>query len=107
MSKSIEDSLPIIKSSIKPGEYHEQYPKIIEYAKKQGVFNIITGLKQVKTSVYCSVLAERIQKEELDLVEIVMKKLKIFPSTPTTTRHQSSRSIQIDLRYWRLNNLEW
>jgi len=49
MSKLIEESLPFIKSSMKPGEFHEQYPKILEYAKRQGVFNINTGLKLVKS----------------------------------------------------------
>jgi len=49
MSKLIEESLPFIKSSMKPGEFHEQYPKILEYAKRQGVFNIITGLQLVKS----------------------------------------------------------
>jgi len=70
-----------------PNEFHQQMPNIFDYAKRQGVHEYFTGLQlvkspaevaslnQTKLSIYCTALADQMDKEEKDHTEAVYKSM--------------------------------
>jgi len=87
MSNSSEVSLPFIKLSMSPNEFHQQMPNLLDYAKRQGVHEYVTGLQQVKSqeelaslnqtklSIYHTALDDQTAKEEKDHAEAVYKRM--------------------------------
>jgi len=87
MSNSNEASLPFIKLSMSPNEFHQQMPNLLDYAKRQGVHEYVTGTQQVKSqaelaslnqtklSIYCQALSDQMVKEEKDHAEAVYKRM--------------------------------
>jgi len=83
--------LPFITLKMKPNEYHQLMPTLLDYAKTKGLYDYVVGNETVKTqdalnmqnqskiSIYCTVLEAQMTEQETAHAAMVLKRLNSNP----------------------------
>ena len=83
--------LPFITLKMKPNEYHQLMPTLLDYAKTNGLYDYVVGNETVKSqdilnmqnqskiSIYCTVLEAQMTEQEAAHAVMVLKRLNSNP----------------------------
>ena len=83
--------LPFITLKMKPNEYHQLMPTLLDYAKTKGLYDyvvrneivksqdILNTQNQSKISIYCTILEAQMTEQEAAHAAMVLKRLNSNP----------------------------
>ena len=83
--------LPFITLKMKPNEYHQLMPTLLDYAKTKGLYDYVVGNETVKSqeilntqnqskiSIYCTILEAQMIEQETAHAAMVLKRLNSNP----------------------------
>ena len=83
--------LPFITLKMRPNEYHQLMPTMLDYAKTKGLYDYVVGNETVKSqdtlntqnqskiSIYCTILEAQMTEQEAAHAAMVLKRLNSNP----------------------------